>query len=210
MGLILYSCGHILGHHEPIPTKFVVWRFFIMLYRNMEKKSWKCWKNIFDDIITLVHYMLQVEVEYSRKISNPLPILHITFKGKGENGLLDQISILSIMEIKMCMSEVKVTAMSLKLEVRLHAHSVGTNTWSGTEVKLHSFDWIMRSELGYFAHSLNSGFNNGAATLKFPGQVGRQTGDYAACGGCHLVHAAWSAHASRLLQWYNWWVSHTN
>ena len=32
MGLIRYSCGHILGHHEPIPTKFGVWRFFIMLY----------------------------------------------------------------------------------------------------------------------------------------------------------------------------------
>ena len=30
MGLILYSCGHILGPHEPIPTKFGVWRFFIM------------------------------------------------------------------------------------------------------------------------------------------------------------------------------------
>ena len=57
MGLILYSCGHILGPHEPIPTKFVVWRFFIMLYRNMKKKkSWKCWKNIFDDVITLVLY----------------------------------------------------------------------------------------------------------------------------------------------------------
>ena len=39
MGLIRYSCGHILGHHEPIPTKLRVWRFFIMLYRNMEKKN---------------------------------------------------------------------------------------------------------------------------------------------------------------------------
>ena len=44
MGLMLYSCGHILGPHEPIPTKFGVWRFFIMLYRTMKTKSWKCWK----------------------------------------------------------------------------------------------------------------------------------------------------------------------
>ena len=44
MGLIRYSCGHILGHHEPIHVKFGVWRFFIMLYRKYEeKKSWKCW-----------------------------------------------------------------------------------------------------------------------------------------------------------------------
>ena len=39
MGLIRYSCGHILGRHEPIPTKFGVWRFFIMLYRNMRGKK---------------------------------------------------------------------------------------------------------------------------------------------------------------------------
>ena len=39
MGLIRYSCGHILGHHEPIHVKFGVWRFFIMLYRNMKKKN---------------------------------------------------------------------------------------------------------------------------------------------------------------------------
>ena len=39
MGLIRYSCGHIFGHHEPIPTKFGVWRFFIMLYRNMKKEK---------------------------------------------------------------------------------------------------------------------------------------------------------------------------
>ena len=34
-----YSCGHILDHHEPIHVKFGVWRFFIMLYRNMQKKN---------------------------------------------------------------------------------------------------------------------------------------------------------------------------
>ena len=42
MGLIRYSCGHILGHHEPIHVKFGVWRFFIMLYRNMVMKMLKC------------------------------------------------------------------------------------------------------------------------------------------------------------------------
>ena len=46
MGLIRYSCGHILGHHEPIHVKFGVWRFFIMLYRNMVMKVLKC-KQIF-------------------------------------------------------------------------------------------------------------------------------------------------------------------
>ena len=46
MGLIRYSCGHILGHHEPIHVKFGVWRFFIMLYRNMVMKMLKC-KQIF-------------------------------------------------------------------------------------------------------------------------------------------------------------------
>ena len=49
MGLIRYSCGHILGHHEPIHVKFGVWRFFIMLYQNM-KKIMKMLKNIFDDV----------------------------------------------------------------------------------------------------------------------------------------------------------------
>ena len=42
MGLIRYSCGHIFGHHEPIHVKFGVWRFFIMLYRNMVIKMLKC------------------------------------------------------------------------------------------------------------------------------------------------------------------------
>ena len=36
MGLIRYSCGHILDHHEQIHVKFGVGRFFIMLYRNMQ------------------------------------------------------------------------------------------------------------------------------------------------------------------------------
>ena len=41
------SCGHILGHHEPIPTKYGVRRFFIMLYRNMKKKIMKMLKKYF-------------------------------------------------------------------------------------------------------------------------------------------------------------------
>ena len=36
------SCGHILGHHEPIHVKFGVCWFFIMLYRNMVMKMLKC------------------------------------------------------------------------------------------------------------------------------------------------------------------------
>ena len=41
-GLIRYSCGHILGHHEPIHDKFGVWGFFIMFYWNMVMKMLKC------------------------------------------------------------------------------------------------------------------------------------------------------------------------
>ena len=36
MGLIRYSCGHVSGPpsaHEPIPTQFGLWMFFIMLHR---------------------------------------------------------------------------------------------------------------------------------------------------------------------------------
>ena len=51
------------------------------------------------------------------------------------------------------------------LMAKLHAYQVGMNTWSGTEVILLSFDWLMRLELGYFACSLISGLNDGTATL---------------------------------------------
>ena len=34
MELIIYSCGHISCPHEPIPTKFGLWRFFIKLYQS--------------------------------------------------------------------------------------------------------------------------------------------------------------------------------
>ena len=46
MGLIRYSCGHISGPHEPIRVKFGVWRFFIILYRNMVMKMLKCKQKI--------------------------------------------------------------------------------------------------------------------------------------------------------------------
>ena len=36
MGLIRYSCSHILGHHESIHVKFGVWGFFIMFYWNIK------------------------------------------------------------------------------------------------------------------------------------------------------------------------------
>ena len=42
MGLIRYSCGHISGPGEPIPTKFGLWMFFIMLRRDMISKTMKC------------------------------------------------------------------------------------------------------------------------------------------------------------------------
>ena len=42
MGLSRYSCGHISGPHEPIPTKFGLWMFFIMLHRDMVSKTLKC------------------------------------------------------------------------------------------------------------------------------------------------------------------------
>ena len=45
MGLIRYSCGHISGPHEPLSTKFVLWRFFIMLYRYMVFQTLKCKKS---------------------------------------------------------------------------------------------------------------------------------------------------------------------
>ena len=44
VGLIRYSCGHILGHHEPIHVKFGVGGFFIMFYWNIVMKMLKCKK----------------------------------------------------------------------------------------------------------------------------------------------------------------------
>ena len=62
----------------------------------------------------------------------------------------------------------KVNATSLKLENRLHTYSVGMNTQSRTKVILiyaHLINWLMRSELNYFAHRFISDFNDSAATL---------------------------------------------
>ena len=47
MGLIRYSCGHISGPHESIPTKFGLWIFFIMIHRYMVSKTLKCKKKFF-------------------------------------------------------------------------------------------------------------------------------------------------------------------
>ena len=47
MGLIRYSCGHISGPHEPIPTKFGLWIFFIMLNQYMVSNMPKCKKSFF-------------------------------------------------------------------------------------------------------------------------------------------------------------------
>ena len=55
MGLIRYSCGHISGPHEPIPTQFGPWMFFIMLYR-YASKTLKSKKKVFCDVIASVLY----------------------------------------------------------------------------------------------------------------------------------------------------------
>ena len=59
----------------------------------------------------------------------------------------------------------KVAATSFKLEIRLHAHEVGTTHDLVPKSFLRSSDWLMRSEQGYFAPRLNSGLNDGATTL---------------------------------------------
>ena len=60
IGLIRYSCGHISGHHESIPTKFALWMFFIMLHRYIVSKTRKCkikklWRHHFG---TLLHLLI--------------------------------------------------------------------------------------------------------------------------------------------------------
>ena len=63
-------------------------------------------------------------------------------------------------------SAFKVAATSLKLEIRLYAHRVGTNTRSGTEAKVQrSSHWLVCSEPDYSARSLISGLDDGATTL---------------------------------------------
>ena len=46
IGLIRYSCSHFSGPHEPISTKFRLWRFFIMLYLYMVFKMLQCKKKL--------------------------------------------------------------------------------------------------------------------------------------------------------------------
>ena len=58
--------------------------------------------------------------------------------------------------LKIKMHNLKVDATSLRLEIRLYAHRVGMNTRFGTEAiltQLHSSDWLIYSELGYYARS---------------------------------------------------------
>ena len=58
VGLIRYSCGHISGPHEPIPTKFGLWMFSsIMLHQYMVSKTLKCKKRFFCVVIASVLYM---------------------------------------------------------------------------------------------------------------------------------------------------------
>ena len=63
MRLIRYSCGHISGPHEPIPTQFGLWMCFIMLHRYMYPKHWNP-KKVFCDVIASVlcvvlpHYII--------------------------------------------------------------------------------------------------------------------------------------------------------
>ena len=59
VGLIRYSCGHILDPHEPIPTQFGLWMFFIMLHRYMVSKTLKSKKKGFCDVIASVLYILK-------------------------------------------------------------------------------------------------------------------------------------------------------
>ena len=66
-------------------------------------------------------------------------------------------------DMQMGSTTLKVDATSLKLDVRLHAHYM--NTQSNTKAILCSSDWLMRLELGYFAHSVISGLNANTGTL---------------------------------------------
>ena len=62
---------------------------------------------------------------------------------------------------------VKVAVTSLKLEIRLHAHQVGTNARSGTEA-ICTLIWLAHhSKLGYFACGLILGLSDNTATLGY-------------------------------------------
>ena len=53
MGLNRYSCGHILGHHEPIHVKFGVWRFFIIALPKYGHENAEMQKKKKNDDVTL-------------------------------------------------------------------------------------------------------------------------------------------------------------
>ena len=61
---------------------------------------------------------------------------------------------------------VKGAATLLKVEIRLRAHQVYTNTWSGTEV-IFTLIWLAHAfgTIGYFARGLTLNLNDGTATL---------------------------------------------
>ena len=64
MGLIRYSCGHILGHHEPGSCQIWCVEVFHHALLKYEKKTWKCWNAIFffiDDVT--LWYSIQELVE---------------------------------------------------------------------------------------------------------------------------------------------------
>ena len=50
MELIRYSCGHILGHHEPIHVKFGVWRFFLHALPKYGHENTEMQTIFFDDV----------------------------------------------------------------------------------------------------------------------------------------------------------------
>ena len=58
-GGIRYSCGHISGPHEPIPTKFGMW-IFIMLHRYMVFKTLK-W---FFFVTSSLRYSMYIKVDF--------------------------------------------------------------------------------------------------------------------------------------------------
>ena len=73
MGLIRYSCGHILGHHEPIHVRFGVWRFFHHALPKYEEKiheNAEMQKKIFFDDVTLWYSMLSRNNASNNSVGN--------------------------------------------------------------------------------------------------------------------------------------------
>ena len=81
MGLIRYACCHISGHHEPIPTKFGLWIFFIMLHRYMVSKTLKCKKKKKNcDVIASVLYYHASTLGVGRPIVRLITMLSLTYR----------------------------------------------------------------------------------------------------------------------------------